>query len=801
MKNLFSLARSYLAKFWQLILIICVVVIFFFPVFKGQVPFPGDLLVGQAPFKAEGYLGYAPGGYPNKAQGPDVINEIYPWRYFLVNQLRQGQIPFWNPHNFSGNPQMANFQTAIFYPFNILYLMLPFNLSWTLLIILQPLLAAVFMYLFLKKGLGLKDIPSVLGGIAFGFSSYMTVWIEYGNIGATILWLPLTLLFTKSFFNNSSFRNFFGIVASLFLAILAGYIQGIFYTILIAFFYYLYLIAVQKQLKNFKLHSLFLLALFLPVLLSAFQILPTLKLFSDSTRGNYSLLQIQKNLAPILYWITAFVPDFFGNPASRNYWLDGTYIERVLYPSTLMMFFGIFALTNKIKIVEKKFFAILALISLIIATNLPLVKYFYLIPIPVISTTIPTREFSVFIFSVIILGSIGINHFLETKKINKLSLILYVVFIICIWGLVLLLIKLNPQLTINLKVSLRNLILPTLLFTGIIFSVLIFKINKKIFIILITLILVSDLFFFFNKITPFSPKELIYPKTLVMESIRKISGINRFWGYGTAYVPANFQSVDQTFSPEGNDPLHTARYGELLASSRDGKYPVAVPRPDANIASGYGADDLKTNIYRQRILNLLGVKFILHEQNLASAWNNADINTFPEKDFKLVKKIFPWQIYENKNALPRFFVTSNFKIAKDKYQALSLIYDQNIDLKKTLILESNEKIIVDKNSIGTSNLILYTPNKVVIRTKASGNSLLFLSDNFYPEWKVNIDGKNSQILVADYAFRAVVIPKGNHTVEFYYQPAAFIYGLIISFVGLSILFVYGIISWNVKKYK
>jgi len=49
---------GFLKRFWSYILIILIVLAFFYPIFKGQ-------------------------------------------------------IPFWNPYNFSGNPQMANLQTAV----------------------------------------------------------------------------------------------------------------------------------------------------------------------------------------------------------------------------------------------------------------------------------------------------------------------------------------------------------------------------------------------------------------------------------------------------------------------------------------------------------------------------------------------------------------------------------------------------------------------------------------------------------------------------------------------------------------
>ena len=611
---------------------------------------------------------------------------------------------------------MADFQTAVFYPFNFFYFLLPFNFSWTLLIMLQPLLAGFFMYLFLKKGIGLKDFPAVIGGIAFAFSSYMTVWMEYGNIGGTLLWLPLALLLTKYLSQKINIKNFLALTAVFSVAILAGYIQGIFYIYILCFLYYLYLISIQKNFKDYKNHLLFLLSLALPFLLTAFQILPTLQLFSQSTRGAYSLAQITKSLAPLRYWITIAIPDFFGNPATRNYWIDGTYIERVMYPGIVILFFAIYAIFQKINFVEKKFFMAVSVVSLLIATNLPLVKYFYLIPIPVISTTVPTREFSIFIFSLIVLGALGLQRFIEEKSFKKLLIFGCLGFMVLIWVSVLTLAKVSPALSASLKISEHNLILPSAILLLTILAVIIKKINLKISLILILLLVIFDLFYFFNKITPFAPSSLTYPQTPVISYLQQNAGINRYWGYGSAYIPANYQSVDQTFSPEGNDPLHISRYGELLASSNDGKLPQMLPRPDANIAPGYGPNDLKTNYFRQRILDLLGIKYVLDYQDMQDVWRQTDFNTFPKEQFSLVDKVFPWQVFENKTVLPRVFLANNFVLASNKADALSLIYNPKINLKNTVILEKSPSLAVDKNSNGTVSVLSYLANKVSLQT-------------------------------------------------------------------------------------
>jgi len=786
-----------LKNLWPYFLILFIVFIFFFPVVKGKIPFPGDLLISENPYVTESYLGYAPSGYPNKAQGPDVIREIYPWRHFSIDEIKKGVLPFWNPHNFSGNPQLANFQTGFFYPFNLLYLVLPFNISWTIIIMLQPFLAGIFMYLFLKKGIGLKDFPAVVGGISFSFSSYMTVWIEYGNIGSTLIWLPLILLFVKYFFKKSNVFNFLIIVTGFSFSILAGYIQGVFYIYILSFLYYCFLVFTAKEFKNHKKNLIFLVSLLLPFLITAFQILPTLQLFAQSTRGAYTLIQIEKNLAPIYYWVTAFFPDFFGNPATRNYWVDGTYIERVMYPGAVILFFAFYALVNKVIIQEKSFFIAVSLVSLIIATNLPFVKYFYLIPIPVISTTVATREFSILIFGLIILGAMGLNHFINEKEFKKTFPVIYLLGFVLVWAVAFLLPKVNQDLLINLKISQHNLIIPTLLLIAIIISIFIKKINKNLALILILGILCFDLLFFFNKITPFSPKELIYPQTPVMSFMQNNTGIDRFWGYGSAYILPNFQSVDKTYSPEGNDPLHIGSYGELLAASGNGKLPLVLPRPDAKISPGYGASDLKNNTYRQRLLNLLGVKYVLNQDNSLVSDYRPDKSTFSEKVYKLIWQKTPWQVYENQQVLPRFFLSGDFKVENRK-TILNVIYNTNADLRKTIFLEEAPDIKIDKNPTGEVKLLLYKSNEIKFLANNEGNSILFLSDNYYPGWQAYVDGISTKIYRADYSFRAISVPTGKHEITFSYYPDNFILGLKVSAAGFLLLFIS--LFW-IKKYE
>ena len=262
-----------------ILLTIFIVIVFFNKSFIfGLVPYPGDLVVANY----EPYKSFS-SSFSHKAQGPDVVKELLPWKYFVVETFKIKQIPFWNPHNFSGNPLMANFQSGVFYPVNILFFVFDFANAWTLYIISSSILSAVFMYLFLQR-LRLSKGASVLGSISFTFSLYMTVWIEYGNIGHTLLWMPLVLFFTDQLIEKTSYKKFLGLVISLFLSILSGYIQGAFYIFLIAFIYFFGKSYLSKKISTSKV-LIFISALVFPIFLSLFQLLPTLELFGNSTRG------------------------------------------------------------------------------------------------------------------------------------------------------------------------------------------------------------------------------------------------------------------------------------------------------------------------------------------------------------------------------------------------------------------------------------------------------------------------------------------------------------------------------------
>src|SRR5436309_13255926 len=56
----------------------------------------------------------------------------YPLAHYHREAFWHGELPLWNPLNNCGIPYMAQWNTMVFYPFSLIYLLLPlpWSLSW-----------------------------------------------------------------------------------------------------------------------------------------------------------------------------------------------------------------------------------------------------------------------------------------------------------------------------------------------------------------------------------------------------------------------------------------------------------------------------------------------------------------------------------------------------------------------------------------------------------------------------------------------------------------------------------------------
>lgn len=722
-------------------------------------------LTGKVPY-ASTYQGnfFPPWSHYEKFWGPvknnampDVHGQIYPWKKFTIDTFRKGELPLWNPYSFSGNPHLANFQSAVLSPFNLLFFVFPFIDAWSILILVQPLLAGLFMYLFVRA-IGVIRIGALISSVSFMFCGFMVVWMAYGTLGFAIVYLPLALLAVEKFFQTKKFLFLLLLVFTIPLSFFSGHFQISLYFLAGLVSYILFKGIVTKNAANalyLLLFTVFGLALSLP------QLLPSIEFYKHAVRSE--IFQISEAI-PVQYLVTIIAPDFFGNPVTRNDWF-GHYAEWAGFIGTIPLILAIYAVFAPNSPREKRqiiiFFAAMVIISLILAVNSPLSTFLISLKIPVLSTSALSRIIVLFSFSFAVLAGFGFESLQKdlrgNKSVKKIMLLFSAMsgVLIILWAL-LLFGKIYPDDW--LTVAKRNLILPTVLIaTSTV--VVYFSVRIKIFAVLaIGLLLMAasfDSFRFAQKWMPLDPKELVYPHVPVIDGIARNIGQGRIFGNLGAEVTTyyGFPSI------EGYDPLYIDRYGEFIRTASTGEFTKgerSVVKIDRN------------GVYTDRALDLLGVTLVF--QPIADTNQGWAYPVWHDKKrYELIYKDDKFELYRNTLAMPRASLFYNFEVIVDSKDILTRFYSEKFDFRKTLLLEENPDVLL-KTGTGSADIVQYTPNKITIHAQTTVPALLFLSDNFYPGWKVAVNGKEEKLYRANYSFRVVIVDSGESTVEFSYSP-------------------------------
>ena len=94
-----------------------------------------------------------------------------------------------------------------------------------------------------------------------------------------------------------------------------------------------------------------------------------------------------------------------------------------------------------------------------------------------------------------------------------------------------------------------------------------------------------------------------------------------------------------------------------------------------------------------------------------------------------------------------------------------------------------------KDSLSTIILTKYQPNKLVYESNTTGPQLAVFSEVYYDKgWNAYIDGKLVGHVRADYTLRALPIPAGKHNIEFKFEPSIVATGERIAYASSGVLY-------------
>lgn len=84
-------------------------------------------------------------------------------------------------------------------------------------------------------------------------------------------------------------------------------------------------------------------------------------------------------------------------------------------------------------------------------------------------------------------------------------------------------------------------------------------------------------------------------------------------------------------------------------------------------------------------------------------------------------------------------------------------------------------------------LTRYEPSRAIIAANMRCRGLVILGDAYSPDWKATVDGQRVPLQAPEGLLRGVMVDSGQHTVELFYRPSSFYWGVALACAALAVL--------------
>ncbi len=751
-------------KLWRdvvaIFIFVLVVGIFFYPtLLQNKLPVPSDTLVGLYHPWRDFFDDTYHRGVPFKNfLVTDPVRQEIPWRQIAINEWKKGLVPFWNPFSFSGTSLAANIQAGVFYPLNAIFFLLDFSIAWSVLIMLQPLLAGVFLYFYLRHH-QISETAGLLGALFWSFSGFSIAWLTWGTIVHVALWLPLILLSIdhlveskiKSFLSLPVITWFALFVLSLTFQFLAGHAQIAAYVFIFSFAYALWQLH-TKFPKRINIPWWLFSGILFSMVFTSFQWVPLIRSVLESGRVLESDLWNKSGwFLPWQNTIQFLIPDFFGNPSTLNYWGEWNYGEFISYIGVAGAI-GVFL--SFVYVRQYLFWMVSLFVTLLFLLPTPIAKLPFIIHIPFIQSLQPTRLMVIVDFIVSVLAAYGFDRFYKSKeKKSWFGIIVLVIIFLLSWTIVFWQL-LNQNDTVALShwvVTKRNMVLPTAIFSSLCIVLIFSKIKifrnlstfTKMAIVALT---VFDLLRFGWKYTPFTSPSYFFPETKTLSFLKSQPEPFRIASIDKELLPPNTASMYGIEDINGYDPLYSSRYEEYFA---------AMNRGEPDIRGPFGFNRILTlERFDTLLLPLLNVRYILSLHDLHYPYLS---EVFRERETR---------VYQDARSLPRAYFVNQVHVASEKRDSIHALFSDSFQSSKTALVEIPLTIgtspLSDKDRV---IITTYDQSEMDVTVSAADTRLLVISNIWSPFWTATVDSKDVPILRTDYTFQGIVIENGDHKIR------------------------------------
>jgi len=729
--------------------------------FTGKIPFPTFIIYLFPAFKPIA----PPDLNTHVANIGDLVSAFFPY-HMLASSTWSDGFPLWNPYLLSGVPFIANPQSALFYAPNALYYLLPTTVAWSIGFLLRIFLAGFFTALLLRR-IGGSTTGSLVAGLLFAFSGFITAWNGMAMSDAAI-WLPLICYAVVRLHEDRSATSLVIAAGAFAMTVLAGHPETA-----------AHLAVTGTSLAVF-------LALFHPDTGQARRPIQYLLLFCGAALLAAGLTGVQ--ILPTAEWLPRISRSFDVPWPPAPLWAALGYVSRdVLRPVNSFglqipehaAYIGMFAFVAfplawlHVRRRYVVFFTLSTIAAFCTAYDVgPLLDLSY--RLPVIGGLKNHRLILVVLFGIAVLAGLGTTALERLRPDNhklRIRAGMSVLVGFCLALLVIYAVRLHVQFVVEPSRFPRVSLLLLIVSAAAVVWRLLGGLQDSRFGGIAVLITAIDVCSFAYGFVPFDKPDRVFPKNEIFARLDpKTAEPFRLSQVGEPYI-ANMELAYGIPSSIGYDSPLKRTIQFITGAALDAGDAVELDAKLLLEAKDRRIDMLCTKYLAVSQENPLSQKF--HDR--------------PDR-FKFLFTYGNTDVFENLQVVPPAILVpgNGILVESNERRQLELISSPTFDPLRSVVL--SEPIAASRTPALQGKVMWISRRNSSFHVKVENpqDSILVVSQMFYPGWKARVDGKDVSVFPANFGLTAIAVNAGSHDIVFRFAPLSFKIGLIVSLLSVGI---------------